>query len=40
VAFAGRALELNRYVVGIAALAAGVIGAVLTGHIARGLGRA
>jgi hypothetical protein len=39
VVFAGRALELNRYVVGISALAVGVIGAVLTWHIARGPGR-
>lgn len=39
VAFAGRALHLDPYVVGLAALAAGVVGAVLTCHIARGLGR-
>lgn len=39
VAFAGRALDLDPYVVGVAALAAGVVGAVLTCHIARGLGR-
>jgi hypothetical protein len=35
VAFVGRALELNSYIVGVTALAAGVVGAVLTCHIAR-----
>lgn len=39
VAFAGRMLALNPYAVGVAALAAGVAGAVLTCRIARPLGR-